>query len=383
MRIGINALFMIPGGVGGSETYLRNLIQHLEQVDRANEYIIFVNRESSNTFALVSPNFRELPCPVPATFRTARILYEQLILPFQAKGHRIEILHSPGYTAPAVAPCPSVVTIYDVNFVRHPEAFSRLAAWTLRALVPMAAHRCDLIITLSENSRRDIVAELGVSADKVRTIYPAANVLLTKNRVKTAAEVEARYNLRGRVILSVAASHPHKNLRRLVEAYEILRRKYSVDHQLMLVGLKGRDHPVLLELIGKLSFQEEVILTGWVPAEHLSALYAKADVLVFPSLYEGFGLPVLEAMEHGVPVVTANVPSLSEAAGDATMAVDPHDAKAIAAAIHRVLVDPAFRERLVAKGYEHARMFSWEQAARQTLAVYEQAVSRSNSGDSS
>jgi len=374
MRIGINALFMIPGGVGGSETYLRNLITHLGRIDQTNEYVVFTNKESSNAFGLTSSNFREILCPIRAAFRPARVIYEQLFLPLQAKKHDIEVLHSPGYTAPTVAPCPSVVTIYDLNFLRHPEDFSRLSALTLRVLVPMAAKRCDMIITLSKNSMRDIVTALGVPEGKVRVIYPAASVPLSEHGGSTMHHLRVRYGIHRRFILCVAASHPHKNLCRLVEAYHTLRKKHSIEHQLVLVGLKGRDHSRLLNLIVELSLEGEVVATGWIPGEHLALLYESADVFVFPSLYEGFGIPVLEAMSHGVPVVASSASSLPEVAGDATMLVDPYRVPEIAAAIQQVLVDPVLRASLVERGYKQAQKFSWEETARQTLSVYEAAM---------
>lgn len=374
MRIGINALFMIPGGVGGSETYLRNLITHLGRIDQTNEYVVFTNKESSNTFGLTGSNFWEILCPIRAAFRSARVIYEQLFLPLQAKKHGIEVLHSPGYTAPTVAPCPSVVTIYDLNFLRHPEDFSRLSALTLRVLVPLAAKRCDMIITLSKNSMRDIVAALDVTEKKVHVIYPAASESVSAHNGSSVNQVEQTYGIRGKFILSVAASHPHKNLCRLVEAYHTLRKKHSIEHQLVLVGLKGRDHSRLLNLIVELSLEGEVVTPRWIPGEHLALLYESADVFVFPSLYEGFGIPVLEAMKHGVPVVSSDVSSLCEATGGATMLVDPYRVPEITAAIQQVLVDPVLRASLVERGYEQAQKFSWEETARQTLSVYGAAM---------
>ncbi|NIN67292.1 MAG: glycosyltransferase [Anaerolineae bacterium] len=382
MRIGINALFMIPGGVGGSETYLRNLIEHLGRIDHTNEYVVFTNREASNTFGLGPGNLREIPCPVRAKFRSARVLYEQLLLPPQAKKHDVEVLHSPGYTAPGLAPCASVVTIYDLNFLRHPEAFSRLSALSLRILVPMAARSSDMIITLSKSSMRDIVGALGVPKDKVRVIYPAASVPLSERGGSTMNHLRASYGIHGRFILTVAASHPHKNLCRLVEAYHILRREYSVDHQLALVGLKGRDHSRLMNLIAELSLEDDVVVTGWIPGEHRALIYEAADVFVFPSLFEGFGIPVLEAMMHGVPVVSSDAPSLCEAAGDATIVIDPHNVGEMAAAIHDALMDPGLRASLVERGYSQAKKFSWNETARQTLAVYEEAANRAAAGGS-
>lgn len=374
MRIGINALFMIPGGVGGSETYLRNLITHLGRTDQTNEYVVFTNKESANTFRLTCGNFREILCPIRATFRPARVIYEQLFLPLQAKKHDIEVLHSPGYTAPTIAPCPSVVTIYDLNFLRHPEDFSRLSALTLSVLVPMAAKRCDMIITLSKNSMRDIAAALDVPEKKVRVIYPAPSESVSAHNGSRVDQVRQRYGIRRKFILSVAASHPHKNLCRLVEAYHILRKEHSIEHQLVLVGLKGRDHPRLLDMIAKLSLESDVVVTGWISEGHLKSLYQAADLFAFPSLYEGFGIPVLEAMKHGVPVVASNASSLPEASGNATLVMDPYDVSQIAETILAALQNPELRTSLAERGERQANRFSWERAARQTLSVYAEAM---------
>lgn len=374
MRIGINALFMIPGEVGGSETYLRHLITHLGRIDQTNEYVVFTNKESSNTFGLTGSNFREILCPIRAAFRPARVIYEQLFLPLRAKKHDIEVLHSPGYTAPTVAPCPSVVTIYDLNFLRHPEDFSRLSALTLSVLVPMAAKRCDMIITLSKNSMRDIVAALDVPEKKVRVIYPAPSESVSGHNGSGVDQARQRYGIRRKFILSVAASHPHKNLCRLVEAYHILRKEHSIEHQLVLVGLKGRDHPRLLDLISKLSLESYVVVTGWISDGELQSLYSTADLFAFPSLYEGFGIPVLEAMKHGVPVVSSSASSLPEASGNATLVMDPCDVNQIAETILAALQNPELRTSLAERGERQASQFSWEQAARQTLSVYAEAM---------
>ncbi len=239
-----------------------------------------------------------------------------------------------------------------------------------------------MIITLSKSSMRDIVGALGVPKDKVRVIYPAASVPLSERGGSTMNHLRASYGIHGRFILTVAASHPHKNLCRLVEAYHILRREYSVDHQLALVGLKGRDHSRLMNLIAELSLEDDVVVTGWIPGEHRALIYEAADVFVFPSLFEGFGIPVLEAMMHGVPVVSSDAPSLCEAAGDATIVIDPHNVGEMAAAIHDALMDPGLRASLVERGYSQAKKFSWNETARQTLAVYEEAANRAAAGGS-
>jgi len=291
------------------------------------------------------------------------------VLPMQARRHGIDVLFSAGYTAPAILPCRSVVAIYDLSFLRHPEDFSWLSALALRALVPMAARRADRIVTLSQASMREIVAELGIPEKKVRVIYPAAGECESGPNGGILNDVRGRHGLRGRSILTVAASHPHKNLCRLVEAYSSLREEGLIEHQLVLAGLKGRDHPRLTSLIRQLSLEGEVIVTGWIPERDLASLYAAADLFVLPSLFEGFGIPALEAMSHGIPTVLSNAPALVELAGDAAIIVDPYKVGEIAAGIRRALADPKLRKILIQRGYKRAENFSWPDAAGQTLSV--------------
>ena len=381
MRIGINALFLIPGGVGGTETYIRNLLESLARIDEKNEYVLFTNRENSGTFGIAQSNFREVLCPISASFRPARILWEQFALPFQVKKSGIDVLHSPGYTAPAMVSCPSIVTICDMNYAYYPEDWAKLSLLFLKILVPLAARKSDKIVALSQNSKRDIVKILEVPEDKVRVIYLSGNeicysVAHDETINQRTQELGERYGIRGEFILTVAASHPHKNLERLIEAYGILRERKLVKHQLVLVGMKGRANHRLTDLVAELSLQEAVIFTGWVPDEHMPLLYSAADLFVFSSLFEGFGIPVLEAMACGTPVVSSNATSLPEVVGDAGVLVDPYDIEGMAEAMYEVLSNDALRDALVTKGLDRVKMFSWERTARETLAVYEELYGR-------
>jgi len=383
MRIGINALFLIPGKVGGSEVYLRNLICHLAKIDRQNEYILFTNRENSGTFQLSQPNFTEVLCPIKASFRPARVLWEQFILPLQAKKYKIEVLHSPGYTAPLLAFCRSIVTIHDMNCFHYPEDFSKLTTFFLKLLVTLAARRSDKIITVSRNSKKDIVQILEISESKTCVVYEAGSSHLSvpiaiENKVR--GKPKQRYGINKRFILTVSVSHPHKNLYRLMKAYDILYRKYQIDCQLVIVGVKGRAQSVLVSLVKELSLQKRVVFTGWIPNEHLSLLYSQADLFVLPSLFEGFGIPILEAMAHGTAVVSSNNASLPEVAGDAALLVDPYNVEEIAEAMHRILTDETLRAALIKKGFNRASQFSWEKTARETLEVYKKVCEHASSG---
>jgi len=381
MRIGINTLFMIPGIVGGSETILRNLISNLATIDSHNEYILFTNRENSGGFNLGQPNFFEVRCPIPARFRPARTLWEQLILPIQCQWHGIEILHSPGYISPIALPCPSVVSILDMNYFFFPEDWSKLALWALKILVPLSARRSCQIIALSQSSKRHIMEALKISEDKINVTYMGVDKIFhPHHNRREILKIKKRIGIKGDFILSVANSHPHKNLRRLLQAYHILRKDKGITHQLLLAGNPGRGHLELVKMVRKLGMGHEVIFTGYLPHHQMPLVYQAADLFVFPSLYEGFGLPILESMACGTPVVSSNAASLPEVVGRAGILVDPHDANEMAGAMCRVLSDKSLTEDLIKNGLEQSKRFSWMQTAKETLTIYKKAMAgRKNS----
>jgi len=375
MRIGINALFMIPGIVGGSETILRNLISNLASIDSHNEYVLFTNQENSGSFNLDQPNFFEVRCPIPARFRPARTLWEQFILPIQCQWHRIDLLHSPGYVSPIALPCSSVVSILDMNYFFFPEDWSKFALWVLKILVPLSARRSCEIIALSQSSKRHIMKALHISEDKINVTYMGVDKIFhPRHNHRQILEMRKRIGIKGDFILCVANSHPHKNLRRLLQAYYILRKDKKITHQLLLAGNPGRDHLELVRIVRKLGIGQEVIFTGYIPHHQMPLAYQAADLFVFPSLYEGFGLPILESMACGTPVVSSNAASLPEVVGRAGILVDPYDANEMAGAMSRVLTDKKLVGTLIKEGLKHSKKFSWAETAKQTLAIYQKAT---------
>ena len=375
MRIGINTLFMIPGLVGGSETYLRNLLSKLASIDSDNEYVLFTNTENSGSFNLEKANFLEVRCPIPARFRPARILWEQFILPIQCRRHKIDLLHSPGYVSPIVLPCPSVVSIHDMNYFFFPDDWSRLALLALKILVPLSARSSSQVIAVSQSSKKHIVKILKISEDKVNVTHNGVEKIFHPHHTRPdILKIKNRMGIKGSFILSVAFSHPHKNLGRLLQAYYILRKDRGVTHQLLLTGSPGRDHLELVRKVRKLGIDQEVIFTGYLPGHQLPLVYQAADLFVFPSLYEGFGLPILESMACGTPVVSSNAASLPEVVGKAGILVDPYDIDEMAEAMYRVLSDKSVAEDLTKRGLEQSKKFSWTETARKTLAIYEKVM---------
>src|SRR5712692_1033774 len=382
LRIGVNALFLIPGGVGGTEIYLRNLLGALAEIDNVNQYVIFLNEETAVAeppLTPAAPNFLAVSCGVRATNRPRRLLWEQLVLPVRAGACNLDVLFSPGFTSPwFTGGCPKVTVIHDLQHVRQPGNFGRveLAAW--RASVWISAHFSRQIITVSERSRRDIIEVYRLPKERVHVIRHGVEAAFSRARSDPAVERAPleRLGVGGwPYLLSVSTIHPHKNWARWLEAYRQLAGEGWPQH-LVIAGLRGKYSQELASSIDESGLGGRVHPIGWVSREALLALFKFADALVFPSTFEGFGMPVLEAMAAGVPVACSDIPPLREAAGGAAVFFDPHSAESIAAAVRRLLREEDLRRQLVDLGRENAAHFSWTRAAEQTLTVLRKPVKR-------
>lgn len=368
MRILLNGLFLVPNRVGGSENYLRGLVQGLMEVDPENEYVLCLGPEAASTFTLPGARWRLLVSPSASRRRAVRIALEQVWLPRVARRLRADIIHSGGYTSPLVSDQARVTTVYDMNYKRHPEDLSLAERAVYSTLIPLVARRSHRVLTLTQAARADILRWTGTRPDRVEVAHLGAR----RTWPGDPAEDDERLHAAGVAepfVVSVAASYPHKNLHRLV-------RTFPLDDgdavRLVIVGLKGRAHPAVEEV--RAQHPELIKVLGWVDDALLASLYRRALALAFPSLYEGFGLPILEAMALGTPVVTSNYGAMAEVAGDAAELVDPYDIQAIRAGLQRVTEDSGRREDLRRRGFERAAEFSWENCARQTLGVYSEAL---------
>jgi glycosyltransferase involved in cell wall biosynthesis len=355
-RIGVNALYLIPGGVGGTEIYLRRLLDALASIDRENEYLIFTNRETGIDLVPRQANFHWKPQAVRASFRPGRILWEQTMLAFEAARCRLDVMFNPGFTAPLLAPCASVTVFHDLQHKRHPENFRwfDLPFWNL--LLWTSAHRSRGLIAVSEATRTDLLRFYRVPASRISVVHHGVEgefFALDRNHTEP-------------FVLCVSTLHPHKNLDRLIRAYASQKRAWT----LTIAGLRGFFAEELDRLIQELNVQESVRLTGWIPRAELLDLYARAQAFVYPSTFEGFGMPVLEAMAAGVPVACSDIPPLREVAGDAALFFDPLAESAISEALDRVVGDAVLRAELSRKGRERARAFTWERSALETLNAF-------------
>jgi glycosyltransferase involved in cell wall biosynthesis len=372
MRIAFDAT-SIPPQMAGAGVYTDNLIRALARVDDENEYVVFSRTDAFDGLERARPPFRVVH--VGATSRATRLLWEQLVLPAQLRSLGVDVLHSPHHTTPLlVAGCRRVVTFHDVTFFILPDRYPRRRRIYFQRVSWASAKVADKLVCPSRAVQDDICRILHTCPEKVRAIAEAAAPAY--RQLDDPARLEAvrgRYSLPERFVLSVGSLEPGKNRMTLLKAFAELRRR-GVVQKLVVAGQRAWRFDADLGLAEELGLKDQVIFTGYVAAEDMPALYNAADLFVFPSLYEGFGLPVVEAMACGVPVVASNVSSIPEVAGDAALLVDPRDNSALCDAMERALKDGELRSSLRQRGLEQAATFSWEKAARETLEVYREVV---------
>ncbi len=371
LRIGVNALYLIPGGVGGTEIYLRNLLSALAAIDRRNLYYVFTNRETGGDLSPKAENFRTVGGIVPARVRPLRLLWEQTVLPLQGLARGLHVVFSPGFTAPLASPARKVTVIHDLQHKRLPRNFGWVErqAWNFAVWSAIrASHR---LVTPTEHVKTELAHVYGVQQDLVSVIPHGVeesffglkeNAAYGEDLLAEAKIPDRRY------LLAVSTLNPHKNWERLLEAYGKLVAQ-GLDEHLVIAGLPGKSWDAIADRVKTGGLRERVHLVGWTPRPVLSALFKYAEALVFPSMFEGFGIPVIEAMAAELPVACSDIPVLREVAGDGAIFFDPLSVDRIAEAVMRVLSDAALRNQLVDRGRIRAEGFTWRAAAERTLAA--------------
>jgi glycosyltransferase involved in cell wall biosynthesis len=366
-------MFLVPGETGGTETYTRALVAEMVGLDSGYEFVAFINRETERVRASLAwlEQVPTVTVPVRSRRREQWVVGEQCFLPRLAAGEKVELMHSLANTAPAWGPFKRVTTIHDIHFKVVPEAHLGLLGLGMSVLVPLAARRSHRIITDAGSTVHDLHEHLGVDPSKVDVIPLAVED--AGSAAGAAGDVRTRFGLGDRpMVLSVSAKRPHKNLARLISALALIppeRRPV-----LVIPGYPTPHEDELRSHAAQLGIAADVHLLSWITPEELEGLYAAAACLAFPSLHEGFGLPVLEAMARGIPVVCSDRGSLAEVAGDAANFFNPLEPGSIAAAIERVLGDEREAQRLVALGLERATEFSWQRTAALTIESYERTL---------
>ena len=364
MRIGINALYLIPGGVGGTETYLRALLTALAGIDADNQYFVFTNRETGADLVPRQSNFTCAPQAVSATLRPARIAWEQTLLPLATVRLRLDVLLNPGFTAPILCGCPQVTVFHDLQHKRHPEYFRwfDLPAW-------------EFFLYWSAQVSRLVLADSEATADDLRRFYRLPDAKLRTVPLGVGPEF---FDLAARrrpepFLLSVSTLHPHKNLDGLLRAFAIFR-KARPEFRLVVCGIHGFFTSDLHALRAELGLEERVEFPGWIPRKDLYDLYTRAWAFLFPSRFEGFGLPVVEAMAAGVPTACSSIEPLGSLAADAALQFRADDPHSIAAAMERIVSDTDLRARLTLAGPRRAAHFPWRATAGRTLEALAEAA---------
>jgi glycosyltransferase involved in cell wall biosynthesis len=370
LHVGLNLVFLTPGEQGGMEIYARELIRRLAVRDDL-RLTAFVNRDGRG--GDWGPGVEEVFVPVQARDRKQWVLGEQVHLPRLARRAGVDLVHSLASTAPVHGAFRRITTIHDLNYKLVPGTHFGARGLGMAMLVPAAAHRSHRILVDARSTVRDLVTHLHVQPSKI-DVVPLGVTERPPVSPTPERQLRATLGLADRpVLLTVSAKRPHKNLARVLEAHARLEPPRPV---LVLPGYPTPYEAELRALGERLGTTADVRFLDWVSAEDLEGLYALAEVFVFPSLYEGFGLPPLEAMARGLPVVTSDRGSLAEVAGNAAAVVDPESVESIAAAVARLLDDGAERDRLRALGAERAARFTWERTAQLTVEAYGRTVAR-------
>jgi glycosyltransferase involved in cell wall biosynthesis len=376
VHVGLNLIYLVPGETGGMETYARELIPAIAHERPDLEITSFVNRETHerNSGGPWSTVGRTVLVPVHARHRTEWVRGEQQLLPRIAARAGVDLVHSLASTAPAWGRFRRVVTIHDLIYRIYPEAHAGLRSRAMGVLVPFAARRSDRILAPSESTRNDLMRLLNVPAKKIDVTPYGVGTSFA--RPTDAAELRARHQLGERaVVFTASAKRPHKNLMRLLDALALIPSERRP--VLVLPGYATQHESELRKHASHLRLDADTRFLGWISAADLEAFYRLSSCFVFPSLYEGFGLPVLEAMARGLPVAASDRSSLAEVAGGAARMFDPESSQAMAEAIEDLLHDRTLVNRLRTAGYERVGRFTWSATARATLQAYESAAALS------
>ena len=364
MLIGIDASRSTAGLRTGTESYSLNMIREMVAIGHDHAFRLYFNQAPREGLVPGEAEMRVIPFPR---------LWTHVRLSWEMIRQSPDLLFVPSHVLPVVHPERSVVTVHDLGFLHHPETHTRFQNIYLRWSTRHNARGATRVLADSQATRRDLMRYYGISADKIVVVYPGRDQHLAPvTDPDVLAATRHRYGISERYLFYVGTLQPRKNLVRLVRAFAgSLAAEYPA-LQLVLAGKVGWLSAGILEEVRKAGLADRLLLTGYVPGSDLPALMSGAVAFVFPSLYEGFGMPVLEAMACGTPVVCSNVSSLPEVAGEAALLVDPLDTGALAEALIRIVDDAELRSELVARGLEHVRSFSWRRCAQETLQVLEE-----------
>ncbi|HEV7215669.1 MAG TPA: glycosyltransferase family 1 protein [Chloroflexota bacterium] len=373
MHVGINAqLISLAGSYrnAGVSQYIYQVLTHLCPTPPVERVTAFVGPAARPATLPVHGGVALHPSGLPTERPAVRIIWEQVLQPPLLAAKGIDLLHSPVNVLPLLLPTPAVLTIHDLSFLRFPATFSPAKRRYQAAMTSFSARRARLVLTDSEHTRRDVVRLLGVPPGRVRTVYPGVTERYRPAAPEAVESFRRRHGLPERYFVHVGTLQPRKNLERLISAFARFKRASGLPHALLLVGGKGWLYEGLVQRARREAVEGSVHFVGFAAPEDVPLWYAAAEAMVFPSLYEGFGFPIVEAMACGTPVLSSTASCLPEAAGQAAELFDPFDGEALAQAMLRIAADPARRQELRLLGFAQAAQFTWERTAQAVLSAY-------------
>ena len=376
MRIGINARYLQNTRTGIAR-YVYSLLTNLKKIDAGNEYVLFLGSGRVISDDIEGLGFCNDVSKMPTTNQILKMVWQHFYLPRRLKDLKIDIFHEPTFIAPYFKQCPAVVTIHDLSYKFLPDCYTFRNRLYLELLMKRSINTSDKIIVISEHTKKDVLRNFNVNEQKVEVIplsvdesfYP-----VTDRKEEQAAFVKSKYGITQKFILTVSLISPRKNLVNLIRAFAKLKKKKASLHQLVIVGEKGWLYKEIFEEAAACGYEKDIIFCDFVPHDDLVKLYNAAEVFVYPSLYEGFGLPLLESMACGCPVVASNSSSIPEVCAEAAIFIDPYDPSGFADAIWRVLTDVPLKKSLIERGKIRAKFFSWRRTAEDTVRVYSSLV---------
>ena len=377
MRIAINSLSIAPTR-GGAKTYLISLVRHLAKIDQKNDYFLFVTPLNEALFEGLGENFKKIPLFLRSDNRPMRLFLEQFAIPYYVRKHKIDVLFSPGNIGTLFPGCKQVIVVHGPLVIRDlrkqyaPKEVPRIYSLFYDIMLPLSLKRAQRVIVVSQSMKEWLLRQVSVPDWKIRVIYEGVDLsLFSSGAARKVLRIDRPY------ILFLSTLFRYKNADKAIQAFALVKRRYSIPHELVI---GGRDPGGRVAELRKLAEEQGVVdsvrFLGQVPFELVPSLYKHADIFLYLSTVESFGLPPLEAMACGTPVIGSNRCSVPEVIGNAGLIVDPDNVEEIAEAIWRLLRDQELRNRLVQKGYERVNMFTWDQSAKETLEVFEEVYTK-------
>lgn len=368
MHVGIDCRTIV-GNMAGLGRYVNGLVDHLLLLNESgHDYTLYFHRGDPR-LSKWQQQTKQFVLKAPLTN-----WWTHITLPLHLLHYPVDICHFPNFIAPILVNCKTIITIHDLNFLLFPKNFTLRTYIALASQVRMSANKADAIMVDSESTKADVMRLLRVPEEKLTVVYPGIHSRFQRiTDVTVVNAVKHKYNLED-YILCVGSLAPQKNLNRLIRAFAKYKKQVNNNYKLAVVGGQAWKYSSIFDEIRQLNIEESIVFTGYVPDEDLPLLYSGATAFIYPSLYEGFGFPVLEAMACGVPTITSNVSSLLEVGGNAVLFIDPHNEESITNAIKRLLEDQVLRQSLIQAGAEQVQKFSFQRMAKEALQVYEKVM---------